>query len=206
MNTVICINRKHGTGGGKIGKMVADKLGIAFFGRNLAEMAIEYGGLDHTKYEPMLKKYEESAPNKFTYSLLDIGNSRVTKMAPAEDIIYQLEKDVIIQEAEKQNCVVIGRCGGDILSEANCRVVRVFITATPEYRAQYIVDHSAQPTNVKDALKKLEHNDKHRAAFFKNYTGKEWDDASSYDIVVNIENLGVEETVRLLCGIFNDEY
>ena len=206
MNTVICINREHGTGGGKIGKMVADQLGIAFFGRNLAAKAIEYGGLDHTKYEAMLRKNEETAPNKFTYSLLDIGNSRVTKMAPAEDIIYQLEKDVIIQEAEKQNCVVIGRCGGDILTEANCRVVRVFITAPDDYRAQYIVDHSAEATNVKDAKKKLDHVDKHRAAFFKNYTGKDWTDPASYDIVINIANLGVDETVRLLCGIFHDEY
>lgn len=206
MNTVICINREHGTGGGRIGKMVAEKLGIAFFGKNLAQMAIEYGGLDHTKYEPMLKKYEESAPNKFTYSLLDIGNSHVTKMAPVQDIIYQLEKDVILQEAEKQNCVVIGRCGGDILTDANCRVVRVFVTASDEYRVKYIVDHSGEEVTEKEARKKVEFIDKHRADFFKNYTGKEWLDPASYDIVINVENLGVEESVRLLCGIFHDEY
>lgn len=206
MNTVICINRKKGTGGARIGKLVANQLGIAFFGKNLAEMAIEYGGLDHTKYEPMLKKYEETAPNKFTYSLLDIGNSHVTKMAPAEDIIYDLEKEVIIKEAKEKNCVVIGRCGGDILADADVRVIRVFLTASDDYRVKYIFDHSGEEVTEKEARKKMEHDDKQRAQFFKNYTGKEWEDPASYDIVVNVENLGVEETVRLLCGIFHNEY
>lgn len=202
-NRIICINRKYGSAGSEIGRLAAEKLGIRFYDRDLLKKAIEYGDLDKSKALEKFIESEETAPNRFTYRLYDTGNEHTQKQSPAADIIFDLEKQLIEKAAEESDCIIIGRCAGDILEKAGYDTVNVFITASADYRAEYIDMNSDTDISRKTAEKQIETVDRHRAEFFRNYTGKAWDSAESYDIVINSESLGVDGAVEILCGIYS---
>lgn len=201
-NRVICINRKYGSAGSEIGKAAAEKLGIAFYDNDLLKKAIEYGDLEDSKALKKFLESEEKAPNKFTYRLYDTGNEHVEKQSPAADIIFDLEKQLIIKAAEEGDCIIIGRCAGDILKKAGFEAVSVFVTAPHDYRVRNIDENSDKDISAKTAEKEIEKVDRHRSEFFRNYTGMEWDNPETYDVVVNSGTLGTEGAVDVLCGIY----
>ncbi len=203
-NKAICINRRHGVGGGLIAEKVAEKLGVKLYDHNLLQEAIEFGGLDGTKYEELLAKHEEHADNRFTYRLLDIGNANVEKQAPASEIIFDLEKQVITKASAEGDIVVVGRCAGSFLENEGCRNMKVFLTASRDYRINYVVSNSEKKLSAKEAEKLIDKVDHDRAVFFKNFCGCEWDDEATYDVILNVENLGIDETVAVICAIFKD--
>lgn len=202
-NTIICINRKYGSGGSIIGARVAEKLGIKCYDNNLLNMAIEYGGLDESKIsDKLIVKSEEKAPRKYTYMLFDTGNEHVEKESPAADIIFDLEKQLIEKAAEEADCVVIGRCAGEILEKAGFNVLKVFITAPYEDRVDHIFENSDEYITEKVAESQIAAVEKGRTRFFENYTGKKWDAPESYDIVLNTSSIGMDRVVNLLCSIY----
>ena len=201
MVKAICINRRYGTGGVVVAEKLAEKLGYTYLGDNLLEKAIEYGGLEASKHIKEYLKTDEKAPNKMLYRLLDEGNEHVEKQSPAADIIYDLERQIITEEAKKGGVVVLGHCGAEILKKEGIDCISVFVTASAEYRAAFIDDNSEKDISRKEAEKQVEHVDDQRKAYFHNYTKKVWDDPSTYDVVINVENLGLERTIELLSRI-----
>ncbi len=198
---VICINRQHGSGAAIAGKLAAERLGISFYNNQLLEMAIQYGDLDKSKYADIFKDYDEKAPNKMFYQLYTEGNEHVEKESPAADIIYDLEKQIIKDIAHKEDAIIMGRCAGVYLKEEpDVEAVSLFVTATPEYRKEFILKYSSlSGRDVEDEIEKV---DRQRRKYFEYYAHNEWDLPDTYDMTINIGNMGIDKTINVLCGLY----
>ncbi len=197
----LCINRLAGSGGHVVGEMVAKKLGIGYYDSNLLQMAVEYGGLLESS---QLQKYldaDEKMPNKAFFKLLDEGNENVPKGSSASDSIYEIQQKLIRELANREDCVIVGRCAGETLSAMeNVDVLKVFIMAPHDFRVDTIMaKYDWTKREAEHEIKKL---DRRRKDYFYNYTRKDWLDNEIYDVIVNTGSLGFERSAELLAGFF----
>ncbi len=198
---VICINRRHGSGGTIAGRLAAEKLGIRFLDEELLPMAIRYGDLDKSKFAKVFENFDEKAPNKMFYKLYTEGNEHVERESTASDIIYDLEKQIIIEMAKKEDLIVMGRCAGTYMKEQDdVEAVSVFATAPLDYRIRFITENSK--LNEKQAADQIEKVDEQREKYFKYITKQEWLNPSTYDACLNIGNMGVFRAANVLCGMY----
>ena len=199
---VICINRHCGSGGHVIGKMVADELGIAYYDHNLLEMALEYGDLSDSKGLKSFLRSDEKAPNKAFYRLHYEGNENVEKERPAEDIVFQLQRDLIRQFTKEEDCVIVGRCASASLEGEDVSKLSVFVTASQEYRVESIM--KTDNMNKVAAKRHVISKDRQRKNYYACYTKLDWLDPVNYDMLLNSETLGFEKCKQLLCDYYKN--
>lgn len=186
---IITISRQFGSGGRSIGKEVAKTLGIAYYDRELIEKVAEKTGLapdfiaERGEYSP--------SKNPFAYSFVD----RSINGMSLSDYLYNEQRRVILELADKEPCVIVGRCADYILRErTDC--LHAFIHASEEVRAERIVKLYGE-TNV-EPKKRLHDKDKKRAVNYKYYTDQEWGLAKNYDITLDSGVLGIDTCVKIL--------
>lgn len=198
-NRIICINRQFGSGGHEIGKIVADKLGIPFYDEEIIDKVIKQSGLN----KELIKCLDEKKPNDYLYTALYEGKDKTIYGKSLNEVIYELEKKTIIELASNSDCVIIGRCAGDILKEnTNSRVIQVFISAPLEFRINRklaLNDNDKKKTSI--IVEKMDTN---RKKYHEHFTKKKWNDPINYDMTLNTESLGIENAVNLLGSIFNN--
>ena len=186
---IITISRQFGSGGRSIGKEVAKTLGIAYYDRELIEKVAEKTGLS----PDFIAERGEYSPSKnpFAYSFVD----RSINGMSLSDYLYNEQRRVILELADKEPCVIVGRCADYILRDrTDC--LHAFIHASEEVRAERIVKLYGE-TNV-EPKKRLHDKDKKRAVNYKYYTDQEWGLAENYDITLDSGTLGIEPCVKIL--------
>lgn len=194
---IICIGRESGSGGKIIGQKVAERLGISFYDSNLLEMAKEYGGITSDS----LDKSDEKATNQFYYKLLYEGNENVVQERPATEMLHQLQSDVIRQLAEKEDCVIVGRCADFILKQdENVNAVSIFITSPIDTR----IEHNMQINNMTNSQAKAftKKTDNQRKNYYNYFSKRKWGAKDNYDITLNSGALGEVGTVDAICKIY----
>ena len=116
----------------------------------------------------------------------------------ADDFLWVIQRNVILDLAEKGPCVIVGRCADYILKErADC--LNVFVHADADIRAERIVRLYGE--SEKSPLKRLEEKDKKRSVYYRYYTGREWGMAANYHIALNSGKLGLERCVELIAEL-----
>ncbi|MBO5653693.1 MAG: cytidylate kinase-like family protein, partial [Clostridia bacterium] len=125
---VITIARQYGSGGREIGERVAEILGIPKYDKEFVTLA---AGKDETVCEEALEKVDERATNSLLYTLA-VG-SNLFGMAPGSslslplnDKLFCIQSEIIRDIAEKESCVIVGRCADYVLAE-HPACVRVFV-------------------------------------------------------------------------------
>lgn len=195
----ICINRRCGSEGHIIGEMVAKKLGIGYYDKNLIDLALEYGGL--TEFKEKFVAADERATSSIYYQLQYAGNDKVKKGYPHTETLYQLQKDLICEIAHKEDCVLIGRCANEILKEEeDVKLLNIFITAPEKHRIENIMK-SDNLSNTK-AKMRVRQVDQQRKAYYSYFTKTSWDHLTSYGIILNSEILGKEECCNIICELY----
>lgn len=193
---VITIARQYGSGGRVIGKALAEKLGIAFYDRELIRLAAKESGFS-TEY---LDRYDEKAANSLLYSLSIGASATLTSEyglapeAPANDKLFLLQHNIIRQIAERP-CVIVGRCADYVLADrADC--VRIFICANDESRAERIAAlRHISPAKAGSVIKKA---DKTRANYYNYYAAGKWGDPVNYDLCINSSTVGIEKAPMVI--------
>ena len=190
---IIAIGRQFGSGGHEIGQELAKRLGYSFYDQEIIRLAAGTTG-----YTPeYIEKKEEMMTNSFLYDLVNqmyLYNNSREEEAP-KDKIFEAEEKVILDLAQKENCVIVGRCSDYILRD-NKNCLKVFFSAPMERRISRIMKRFSM--TEKEARQKIQKEDKHRADNYRYYTGRIWGTAGNFDLTVNTE-LGVdyiEEGVR----------
>ena len=194
-NLIITISREFGSGGRKIGELLAKELAIPFYDKEIIQMTAEKSGLS----TDFIAKQEERSRKSFLFAVASgpytgLGNpypydSNVTDQA------YFSQTDIIRELASAGSCVIVGRCADYILREQE-KLLRIFITADPELRRQRIVsDYGIDEKSSADKIKKA---DKSRAAYVRRYTGEEWGDIKNYDLVINSDFTGILGAVEVI--------
>ena len=198
---IITIGRQFGSGGKQIGEVLAEKMNIPFYDKELLKEAAKDSGI----CEEIFDSFDEKPTNSFLYSLvmdpysLGFGNS--TEL-PLNHKVFLAAFDTIKNLAEKNgSCVFVGRCADYALRDLD-NVVNVFIYADIDDRAARISKkYNISESKAKDMIKK---EDKARASYYNYYTSKRWGEMKGYDICINTSKYGIDKTVDLLYDIVNN--
>lgn len=195
-NLVITIGRQCGSGGKLIGEMLAEKMGIKCYDKELLSLAAKHSGLCQELFE----KHDERPTSSFLYSLvMDSYSMGYTTSGysdmPINHKIFLAQFDTIKKLADEASCVMVGRCA-DYALEDYPHVVSVFITgndADKLIRLQKLYDVSE--SKAKDIMIKT---DKQRASYYNYYSNKKWSDPRSYDLCINSSSVGAEGAVEVI--------
>lgn len=189
MKKIITISREFGSGGRFIGEALAKELGFTFYDKQIIEHVAEKTGLS----EKYIAERGEYAPKKNIFSYSFIG--RDTQGSSIDDYIYQAQKTIIRELADKGSCVIVGRCADYILRNRE-DVLNVFIHGNEPEKCMRIMElyHKTE----KEALKLMKDMDKKRSINYAYYTERIWGDAKNYALCLNSSILGHDKVVQLI--------
>lgn len=186
-NVIITIAREYGSGGRYIGKLVAEKLGIKLYDKEFVEEISKDTGFS--------AEYIESNEQKRT--VLDNVNGGYYVGLNNADELFIKESNLIKELAEKESCVIVGRCADFILKDKE-NVFKIFINNTMENKIKRATEFYGM--NKEKARKEISRINKLRANHYKYYTDKDWREPSNYDICINSDAVGIENAVELICN------
>ena len=192
---IITISREFGSGGRSIGRLVAQKLGIPFYDKELVnQIALESGFApkfveDHGEHSP--------GTSLFSYAFAPQGVPGVMNGLSTADFLWNIQCNVILQLAEKGPCVIVGRNADYILKDRE-DALHVFVFADIPFRAERIVRKYGE--SDKSPETRLHEKDKRRKVNYQHYTGRTWGQAQNYDICLDTGVLGIQQCVDIVCG------
>ncbi|MBQ7341178.1 MAG: cytidylate kinase-like family protein [Oscillospiraceae bacterium] len=197
---IITISREFGSGGRTIGHMVAEKLGIPFYDKELVEhIALESG------FDPrFVEEHGEHAPGKslLSYAFAPQGVPGVMHGLSSADFLWNIQCNVILQLAEKGPCVIVGRNADYILKDrTDC--LHAFIHADKDFRAERIVRLYGESEKKPEA--RLQEKDKRRKVNYQHYTGRTWGLSQNYDISLCSSTIGIEQCADIIVSMANKE-
>ena len=180
---IITISREFGSGGRFIGEQIADKLGFAYYDKDIINRIAEESGLSPN----YIQENSELSPRKglFAYAL----SGRDITGKSVEDMLYEAQRNVILEIAKKGSCVIIGRNADFILKDRN-DVLNVFIYGDIPQKIQRIC--KLYNVTEDEAVKMMNDIDKRRMANYNFYTEQKWGMASNYTISLDSSKLGCE--------------
>ena len=193
MKKIITISRQFGSGGRSIGKAVAEKLGYDYYDSELVKKVAEETGFDPA----YIAEAGEYAPGRSIFSYAFASGATNGSMS-AGDYLWSAQCKVILELAEKGNCVIVGRCADYILREReDC--LNAFIYADTAYKAKRIVE--LYGVTDKSPEKRLADKDGKRRVNYKYYTGREWGVAENYHLCLDSGKLGSEQCVDIIVSL-----
>ena len=174
--------KNRGSGGRTIGKLVAEHLGIQCYDAELIQKLAAESGFD----ESYVKEAGEYTPGGFLASAFTDRSFGPTN----EDLLWKLQYRIIRELAEKEPCVIVGRCADFILqNRTDC--LKVFVHADLKFRADRIVRVYGEREKSPEA--RLKEKDKRRAAYYRFYTDMKWGNAANYHIALDSGVIGIEK-------------
>ena len=186
---IITISREFGSGGRFIGEEVAKKLGIAYYDKNIIIEIAEKSGLS----PEYIQENAELSPKKGLSAYAFAGREITGKSV--EDMVYEAQRKVMLELADKESCVIIGRNADYILKDRD-DVLNVFIHGDTPEKIQRIT----RLYNVEEqkAVKMMADTDKRRMANYNFYTDQKWGKASNYTLCLNSSKLGYDRCEKII--------
>ncbi|MBQ3265075.1 MAG: cytidylate kinase-like family protein [Ruminococcus sp.] len=195
---VITIGRQFGSGGRSVGEKLAEKLGVSFYDKELISLAAKESGMSPEVFQDV----DEKAANSLLYSLsmgmYSFGNGfSAMGDLPVNDKLYLLQHKIIKEIADKESCVIVGRCA-DYVLRGNPKCVNIFIYANMAFRKeQSIKKHGIDAQRAEHIITKT---DKSRANYYSFYSGQKWGMAENYDLCIDSSKLDEDKIVDLIAG------
>ncbi len=185
---VINIGRSLGSGGRAIGRLLQKELNIAYYDREILNLAAKESGLCAEVFEHADEK------NRFLRTLGNMipfigGSESFYPGELSEENLFRIQADAIRKAAADHSCIFIGR-GADYVLRDFPRCVNVFVTADMKDRIRAVCQH--ENVNEQKARERIEQVDKERARFYNFFTSGTWGAAATYDLCINSSILGME--------------
>lgn len=179
---VITIAREHGTAGKHIGQLVAEKLNIPCYYKEMTALAAKESGL--TK--------------EFISNINSNENAVMKELYLSTNVIQQaiIAQDKVIKMiADAGACVIIGRAADYVLRDRE-NVVKIYIHAPKDYRVKKVMEMYGD--TEEEGRRSIERSDAARAAYYKNISGFKWGDVHQYDLCID-SSIGTEASADLIC-------
>ena len=186
---IITISREFGSGGRFIGEEVAKKLGIAYYDKNVINEIAEKSGLS----PEYIQENAELSPKKGLFAYAFSGRDITGKSV--EDMVYEAQRNIILELAEKEPCVIIGRNADYILKDRD-DVLNVFIHGDMPEKIQRIT--RLYNVGEQEAVKMMADTDKRRMANYNFYTEQNWGKASNYTLCLNSSEIGYDKCEAII--------
>lgn len=201
---IITIGRQFGSNGRNIGKLIAEKLGVQCYDKELLQIAAKNSGV----CEELLQNLDEKPNKSFLYSVVmdpyafayNFNNNNYTTNINQQ--AFQATFDTIKDLAERESCVIVGRCSDYILRERD-DVLNVFIYAPLEARIKTVSERYPALTEnkIKDQITK---EDKARASYYNYYSSKKWGKMESYHLSIDSSILTIDKAADIIIEVFNN--
>ena len=204
-NYVITIGRQLGAGGAVLGKAIAEHFGFQYIDKEFVVLAgkqlhVALEDIDEyeNKHNPNWMNMTRTAMNTIPY----LGDSWVL---PTSRKLYEEQTDIMKKAAGEGPCVVVGRCGSQIFKDHEDHI-SIYLHGDIESRAARLAAVLGKEVDpVKDA-KSIEKEDKERAKYYHEFTGKQWDDMKEYDFVLNTSKLSDEQIKEVVFGYIEAKF
>lgn len=180
---IITISREHGSAGKRVGQLVAEKLGIPCYYKELAALAAQESGLAGEFISGI--NSDENAVMRELY----LGSSAVRQAVIAQEKALNLI-------ADSGSCVIVGRAADHVLQNRK-NVVRIFIHAPKEYRVKKVMEMYGD--TEQEGRRSIARSDSARSSYYRSISGQAWGDAHQYELSVD-SSIGPEKTAQLICS------
>lgn len=196
MKYVITIARGYGSGGRTMGKMLAEELKIPYYDRELLRLASDDSGINEELFAKADEKLKKSllfkiAKNVYKGELIPPDSDDFV----SNDNLFNYQAKIIKKLAETESCIIVGRCADFVLKDYE-NIVRLFVHAPFADCVKTLKEMYGKPE--KEIEKQITSIDKHRAEYYKYYTGRDWQDARNYDLCLNSSELGFQKCVDIV--------
>lgn len=187
--TIITISRSYGAGGRTVGRILAERLRIPYYDAALLEETAKRKGLNQKFLESIDEKPIKS---HMLYQYTGFLSQQYTSI---EGLANRAQSEIIEQVAAEGPCVIVGRRADQILRDRP-DTFHVFITASVEERTKRVA--ARDRLSDQESLRKLTRVDKERAAYYNQHSDRKWGDASSYDLSIDTDRLGLAGAAALI--------
>lgn len=194
---IITVNREFESAGSEIAQAVAKRLELPYYDRFLITAAAGESGVD----EARVAANDEKLESRFDYSQAEAAYyyTNASDPLPTGARLANIQFDLIRALAGEGPCLLVGRCANYVLRDRD-DVLDVFIHAGRDYRVRRTMESLELPENR--AVRLLKRTDKARKAYYKHYTGRDWNDPNLYHMVLNSDRLGFERCVDMICAAY----
>ena len=194
-NRVITIARSYGSGGRKMGRLLAKELGYEYYDREILRIASDESGIS----EELFRQADEKPRIPLFRIAREVYTGEVIP-PDSDDFIsnenlFRYQAKIIRELAATRNCVIVGRCANFILRGRD-NVLNVFVTAPVVDCVRRVMETDG--LNLEEAEKKIKKIDKRRADYFKYFTGRQWQDAALYDLCLNTGHMSEQKCVDIV--------
>ena len=191
---IITVAREYGSGGRYVAKLVAEKLGLKFYDKDLIEIISNESGLSAS--------YIETNEENIHGNLLSSFNTQYYNNLSNDDNLFIAESKAIRKVAENGGCVIVGRCSNYILKD-NKNVINIFLYSDDESKIKRAVKYYG--LKEKDALKEINRINKNREKHYHYYTHEKWKNINNYELCINVDVLGAEKTAEYISQYVNNK-
>ena len=191
---VISIARSYGSGGLTLAKKLGKELGLPVYDREILRMASDQSGINEEMFgevDEHVRKIFITAKGKYKGMPLSPEYSAFT----SDDNLFELQADVIKRIANTQSCIIVGRCADYILKD-RAYVLSLFFYASEEDCLKRL-RRQVSGTDA-ELIKRMHDIDKHRADYYKYYTGRDWNDARNYDFCLDTGVMDYDRLVEVV--------
>ncbi len=197
---IITINREFESAGSEIAQAVAAKLALPYYDRFLITAASGETGIDQER----VAATDERLESRFAYSQAEAAYyyTHAEDPLPTGAKLAAIQFRLIEALANEEPCVIVGRCANWVLRDRG-DVLDVFIHAGRDFRVKRTMEKLDIPE--RKAVKLLKRTDKARKAYYKNYTGCDWNDPNLYHMVLNSDRIGFDACVDAICSVYTGQ-
>ncbi|MFR4350279.1 MAG: AAA family ATPase [Roseburia sp.] len=195
--TVITIARSYGSGGRTLGKLLAEKLGINCYDREILRMASDASGINEALFGQADEKLKRSPlfgivkKNPYKGGIIPPESADFV----SDDNLFNYQAKVIRELAEQESCIIIGRCADYVLKD-NPDVIKLFCYAPLADCVTRVMNQNG--LTEKEAERKIAKTDKYRAEYCLHYTGRDWNDARNYNFCLDTTSMGYGRLIEVV--------
>ena len=189
---IITINRMFGSNGRLIGKTLAENLDIGFYDKELIDMAAKKNNIPFDT----LAKVDEKKASQWVFPVdSELQFTDNFSFVPMNDVLYDLQRKIILSLPQREDCVIVGRCA-DYALASNPDCLSIFVHADMDDRIRHVSKREdVTESKAKDMIQK---RDKQRSSYYNYYTCKKWGDSRSYDLTLNTSKITPEACVDII--------
>ena len=194
-NRVITIARSYGSGGRRMGRLLAKELGYEYYDREILRIASDESGIN----EELFSQVDENRRMPLFRIAREVYTGEVIPPYSDDFIsnenLFRYQAKIIRELAATRNCVIVGRCANFILRGRE-NVINVFVSAPVVDCVRRVMENDG--LTLEEAEKKIKKIDKRRADYFKYFTGRQWHDAALYDLCLNTGHMSDQRCVDVV--------
>lgn len=196
-NIVITIAREYGSGGHLLGEMLSQKLGIGLYDKEFIGMAAKRSGMD----EQFIMKNEQSIPSFWMKCILSKNSEQpVESSLSSDDILFVSESKIIQELADKESCIIVGRCADFVLKDYP-KVLKIFCYSDEHSAVQRCVDEYG--LSQAETVSEIRRINRNRIHHYEYYTGNKWGEPHHYNLMLNTGSISLETACKLVGEVYH---